>query len=187
MDIEFYKRKLEEAGLVFESGLSEDEAGKAESFYDFMFPPDLKEFLMFALPVSHGFSNWRDLGNPEIKEAFDWIYEGINFDIEHNAFWLDDWGNKPTDLRAAFSIAKKKIDAAPKLIPIYAHRYIPASPHERDNPVFSVYQTDIIYYGRNLWNYFENEFRYYFQTPFRPTNEPYKQIEFWSLFAEDLI
>jgi hypothetical protein len=44
-------------------------------------------------------------------------------------------------LLEAVAIAKQKIGEAPKLIPICGHRYIYAVPHERNNPVFSVYQT----------------------------------------------
>jgi hypothetical protein len=183
----YYKNKLEEAGVIFDIGMNESEIAAAENFYKFKFPPDIKDFLMFALPVSKGWTNWRKLGSPEIDDAFSWIYEGIYFDIENNAFWLDDWCEKPKNLSEAFSIAKQKIDEAPKLIPIIGHRYIPDFPNERNNPVFSVYQTDIIYYGSNLWNYFENEFHYYFKTQSYQIKQPIRHIEFWSLFAEDLI
>lgn len=183
MDIEFYKRKLEEADVDFDSGLKETEVSAAENFYNFKFPPDLKEFLMFALPVSKGWINWRNLGSKEIEKSFEWIYEGIYFDIENNVFWSNEWGEKPSNLQEAFSIAKQKIDQAPKLIPLNGHRYIPQSPNERNNPVFSVYQTDIIYYGSNLWNYLENEYYYYFGKPSYKLTEPIKQIEFWSEFC----
>lgn len=187
MNLNFYRGNLEKAGVVFDSGLTEKEVANTEIFYDFKFPPDYKEFLMFALPVSNSWMNWREFESEQIKSMFNWIYEGIYFDIEHNVFWLEDWGRKPEDLQEALSIAKEKIDEVPKLIPINGHRYIPETPHERNNPVFSVYQTDIIYYGNNLWNYIENEYYYYFNKPSYQLNEPIKKIEFWSLFAEDLI
>lgn len=183
MNINFYKQKLEESGVIFEAGLTEIEVETVEKLYDFKFPPDLRGFLMFALPISEKWINWRNLESPAIKETFDWIYEGFCFDIGHNVFWLDDWGEKPANLQKAFTIAKQNIDKAPKLIPIRGHRYIPSSPHEINNPVFSVYQTDIIYYGSNLWNYFENEFYYYFQKQQYQINEPVKRIEFWSQFC----
>lgn len=183
MNFEFYKSTLEKAGMIFNSGLTETEILDAENIYHFKFPPDLKEFLRFALPISTGWINWRDLNSDDIKSAFNWIFEGICFDIENNGFWLNEWDEKPQSLKEAFSIAKQKIDEAPKLIPIFGHRYIPAVPNERNNPVFSVHQTDIIYYGSNLWNYFENEFYYYFQKPSYQIKEPIKQIEFWSQFC----
>jgi hypothetical protein len=48
----------------------------------------------------------------------------------------------------------------PKLIPIYGHRYVPTV-NGVDNPsIFSVYQTDVIYYGIDLENYFRIEFNF---------------------------
>ncbi len=58
------------------------------------------------------------------------------------------------------------------------------------NPVFSVHQTDIIYYGKNLWDYFEQEFGphgegwYGGQQYAETTSEEYlavhRPIRFWS-------
>jgi hypothetical protein len=67
---------------------------------------------------------------------------------------------------------------APKLIPIYSHRYIPEKPNESGNPILSVYQTDIIYYGANLLEYFENEFRR--KGTKLEIDSRIKEIEFWS-------
>ena len=47
---------------------------------------------------------------------------------------------------------------APKLIPLYGNRYLPAEPEAAGNPVLSVQQTDIIYYGTDLRRYIEHEF-----------------------------
>ena len=47
---------------------------------------------------------------------------------------------------------------APKLIPIYSHRYLPIIDGEDDPPVISVVGSDIIYYGCNLSDYFNREF-----------------------------
>ena len=74
---------------------------------------------------------------------------------------------------------------APKLIPLFGHRFLPDRPREAGNPVFSVYQTDIIYYGTNLANYFANEFHLDIGAPRCRPEEPIKRIEFWSAFAEE--
>jgi hypothetical protein len=103
------------------------------------------------------------------------------FDIEHNVFWVDSWSPRPNDLAEAFAIAKRAVDSAPRLIPINGHRYIPDAPFERDNPGFSVHQTDIIHYGSNLFEYLENEFGYHFFGQSRyHISEPVKEIAFWS-------
>jgi hypothetical protein len=46
---------------------------------------------------------------------------------------------------------------APKLIPVFGHRYIPEKPNEAGNPIFSVYQMDVICYGANLEDYIARE------------------------------
>lgn len=187
MDLEYYKRVLEKARVVFAHGLSRGEIQQLEEEYQFRFPPDLRDFLTFALPVSKGFIDWRQVDREEILESLSWPYEGMCFDIEHNSFWLEEWGPKPTTPEKAFEIARKAVDSAPVLIPIYGHRYIPDQPHEHGNPIFSVWQTDIICYGSHLANYLENEFRYYFggigEYGLKLDGEV-KHIEFWSQLAE---
>lgn len=69
------------------------------------------------------------------------------------------------------------------MIPIYAHRYIPTTPLESGNPVFSIMQTDIIYYGTNLINYFCNEFNLD-KKLYDQSQETPKYIKFWSYLAE---
>jgi len=77
MNLEFYKNTLEKSGVKFDSGLTEKEISAAEKRYQFRLPPDLREFLMFALPVSRNFINWRDIDDPNIKETFERVYGGI--------------------------------------------------------------------------------------------------------------
>jgi len=184
MDLELYKNGLEQAGVLFAPGLSESEIHQIQRRHHFLFPPDLKNFLMFALPISSGFINWRDADEEKISERLSWPYEGMCFDIEHNSFWLEEWGQRPASLDEAFSVARKAVEHAPTLIPIYSHCYIPDSPNEARNPVFSVYQTDIIYYGGDLAEYLENEFRYYFGRSEYSLKKEIKYIEFWSQLAD---
>ena len=185
MDIQFYREKLEEAGVAFAPGLTEAEARRAEESYGFHFPPDLLEFLTYALPVSKGWPDWREPDSHHVRQVMSWPFEGICFDIERNGFWLDDWGPKPRTSAEAFAVAQRKLNEAPKLVPVCGHRYLPDRPGSAGNPVFSVYQTDIIYYGSDLRNYFENEFSYFFGTPGHRLKGPIRRIEFWSGFAEE--
>ena len=185
MNINEIKEILESAGIVFSSGLTDEEIKSTELKYNFIFPPDLREFLFYALPISQGWVDWRNGDEKVIQGRLNWPYEGICFDIEHNNFWMNDWGEKPTVLEDCFAVAKKNIDSAPKLIPICSHRYIPDSPNLAGNPIFSVYQTDIIYYGSNLDNYFENEFSYYFKTSEHIISGPIRKIELWSNIVDE--
>jgi hypothetical protein len=52
-----------------------------------------------------------------------------------------------------------------------------------DNPIFSVYQMDIIYYGMNLANYLSCEFRFDLPDDFIIPEKP-KPITFWGPWAE---
>lgn len=177
MDLKTFQHELEAAGVNFEAGLTSSEIEFAEEAYGFTFPPDLKEFLQLALPVGLRWPNWRDAADQHIQRIIDWPTEGICFDIENNSFWWDKWGERPEVLQEAFAVAKQKIAAAPRLIPVYSHRYLPATPHLTGNPVFSVYQTDIIYYGTDLGTYLQNEFHFALDDG---GSQPIRRIEFWS-------
>jgi hypothetical protein len=70
--------------------------------------------------------------------------------------------------------------AAPRLIPLDGHRYLPETPHERGNPVFSVYQSDVIYYGADLADWVRREdLGWDVGIPIDPARPP-KEIPFWS-------
>lgn len=182
MNLELARSRLEKAGVVFAPGLEAAEVETAERAYAIDFPPDLRELLMFALPVSAGWPDWRRI-DPRIHAQLRAPYEGICFDIEHNDFWLADWGEKPKTLPAAFTVAKAHVLAAPTLIPIRGHRYLPSRPSLAGNPVFSVHQTDIIHYGADLWNYLENELPGAFETSEYQLGQLLRHIDFWSALA----
>ena len=115
-----------------------------------------------------------------------WPLDGLLFDVENNGLWWSEWGNRPANLQARAEVLAKVVSEAPKLIPLVSHRYLPAEPHEAGNPVFSVYQSDVIYYGGDLANYFEREFVNP-RVPFSkriPLSNPIKRIRFWSDLVE---
>lgn len=173
--------RLKRHNILIENGLSQQEITVIEKRYQIVFPPDLLELLQTGLPVSEGFVNWRDYSEENvaaIKRKLGWPLEGILFDIEHNAFWHDGWGMKPGNTEEAKEICRAEFSHVPALIPIYSHRYIPCEPIERQNPIFSVYQTDIIYYGENLEEYFKVEFH---EKEYRDIDfDHIKNIRFWS-------
>jgi hypothetical protein len=130
----------------------------------------IEEQLGFRLPEDfvYLFQNLQDPGNVFFpyskfeKRRYDrmiaWVLKGIEFDIEHNKFWLDRWGKRPTTLSAQLDIARRDFVTWPKLLPIFGHRFLAAEPCRSGNPVFSIMQTDIIYYGANLAHYLMLEF-----------------------------
>lgn len=183
MDLGYCKDRLSAAGVTFDAGLTPDELSAIEREYGFCFPPDLREFLGCALPVSTGWLDWRDWrrgSRSEIMKRLDWPFESMCFDIENSAFWLEAWGPRPAALPDAYAIARAAVSAAPRLIPVCSHRFLPDRPCEAGNPIFSVYQTYIIYYGSDLFDYFCNEFGYYFGRAGYTFDGRARQIEFWS-------
>lgn len=181
---------LKNAGIQFEAGLSEKELEAIESKFEIRFPSDLRLLYKTAFPISENFVRWRfslksDAETNKIKESLNWPLEGMLFDIENNVFWREDWGIAPKKLEEKIKIAKSYYKTYPKLIPIYAHRYIPETPSDSGNPIFSVHQMDIIYYGNDLKSYFANEFRYNKSGSYELEDYPKKKIEFWSSVVED--
>ncbi|MFZ2539073.1 MAG: hypothetical protein WAX04_09240 [Oscillospiraceae bacterium] len=184
MNYENIIMKLEKMGVIFTEGLQKQEFVDIERYYKITFPPDLNAFLSTALPISNEFINWRDCseGNiNRIKDRLGWPLEGMIFDIEHNSFWYSKWGAKPNDLSKSIEMCKEEFNKVPKLIPVCSHRYIPSEPNEVGNPIFSVYQTDIIYYGENLLTYLEVEF--HLKNYEEIDLDSIKKIRFWSDFV----
>jgi hypothetical protein len=182
-------------GVVFKDGLSEKEMQQAERTFGFRFPPDLKALLRTAMPVGirkpdkNTFPNWRSGDHNHLRGRVDRPLEGLMPHIEQHGFWMDDWGPRPNLPAGALEVARQALRAAPKLIPLYEHRYLPADPLLAGNPVFSVWETDVIFYGCNLWDYFQNEF-----APQAEWHQPaegvsqaewaaaHRKIRFWSNF-----
>ena len=155
--------ELKKNGYTIKSGLSEKDINEVEKFYDISFNIDHKEFLKIGLVIGDNFYNWVDF-SPEncnkIREMLNWPLEGLLFDIEHNNFWYEE-------IEINSNLLVEKIDSfkswynknVPKLIPIYSHRYMCSEPKKSGVPVYSVYQTDIIYYGMNIVDYLIAEFK----------------------------
>lgn len=176
---------LAAAGVRFAAGMTADEFARVERRFGFRFPLDLREFLAAGLPVSDGWVDWRGSDEATILAWLRWPLEGICSDIECNGFWLPEWGARPPGLPDAFAVARQAVAQAPMLIPILGRRYIPSPPADPGNPVFSVYQTDIIHYGANLMDYVQNEFSYAFGRPGYAIRGTPRCIPFWSRLVEE--
>ena len=161
-------------------GYTQSELDDAQDAFSLRFPPDLIElFKRGRLPGGHDWTSERE----KIRRVLAWPLDGLLFDVEHNALWLSEWGERPATSADRADVVGRAVSAAPKLIPLFGHRFIPEEPHERGNPIFSVHQSDIIYYGSNLTNYIANEFSIPHQ--YAIVGIP-KHIRFWSDFAEGL-
>src|ERR1043165_6984108 len=163
--------------IAFEDGLANAEIVKAEGMLGFPFPPDLRQFLQTALPVSGGFPNWRSESEDKLRRLFDRPLRGILFDLEHNDFWPESWGRKPSKLENVVSSAKELFARVPPLIPIRYGHYIPSLPAADGNPVFAIRQSAVVVANRDLASFLTNA------PVAAQENALSKEIRFWSMLA----
>jgi len=121
-----------------------------KTFYNISFNIDHKNYLMNYVLIGSSFYDWHDFSKTNvkrIKSMLNWPLEGILFDIEHNTYWPKEIEIKPETLKQKKDIFVEYYQKnIPKLAPIYSHRYMCSEPKKIGAPVYSVYQTDIIYY-----------------------------------------
>jgi hypothetical protein len=113
--------------------------------------------LYMGLEDGPSFYNWLTDAHA-IDAQFARLWEGLQFDVEHNNLWRPSWGPKPAMLEAQKARVRELVEAAPRLIPIFEHRCLLAELCAAGNPVFSVWQSDIVVYGADLRDYFLFEF-----------------------------
>ena len=194
-------------------GLSDEQIETVEHTWSVRFPPDWRLFLrylhaadrpegapllgsMFAHTQDESmrrpffktfnFYNWF-LDAEFLREYLAWPLEGLLFSIEHSDLWHEQWGRKYPLLEDRKRRVTELVAGAPKLIPIFQHRYIVTDPCFAGNPVLSVHQSDIIPYGLDLRDYFFNEFGGITRPARRPgvPDEAYvwlRKIPFWGAF-----
>ena len=163
---------MEEKGVRFSSGLTNDVLTKIEQTYEICFPDSLKAFYSAALPISvedTDFPRWDDFSAENIaviRQRMSVPYQWLKRDIE-NGFCLSTWAGKTVD---------ELLKDAPKLIPIYSHRYVPMLNHPNP-PVLSTIGRDTVCYGISLEDYLLREFCDK-NTTFEEMKMPY--IPLWS-------
>ena len=156
-------------------GLTDKELEEAQARYGVRFPPDMLDLYRERWPTEA--YDWSK-EDPRIREKLTYPVEMLLWDVEHGSWWLE-WGEKPTDKSSREEVVRDAVAAAPTLIPLYSHRFIPETPHEPGNPVFSMHGFDTIYYGGDLEEYFANEF----EGEHRFKEWPIRHIPFWSDLA----
>ena len=161
----------------WDKGYTKAELEAAQEKFGLIFPPDLITLFLEKRPV--GGHDWRD--EAAINRMISWPFESLLFDMEHNGLWWSEWGERPIAAESRIEILRRVVSRAPRLIPLYRHRFLPELPHEAHNPVFSVYGEDTIVYGANLDDYFNREFA---ASHNQPRLENIKYIPFWSDLVE---
>jgi hypothetical protein len=138
--------------------LAEDESPQTAAAHGARATALVEEFGQYmALEEGPSFYDWlRDAD--ALAARFARLWEGLQFDVEHNHLWPASWGPKPATLEAQKRRVRELVEGAPRLIPVFDHRYLLAEPCVAGNPVFSVWQSDIVVYGASLRDYLVFEF-----------------------------
>jgi hypothetical protein len=173
--------RLRAAGVRLDSGLSDQEVSRVQDRLGFAFGPEHRELLQTALPVGDpSWPDWRNGSTEDLRGRLDWPIDSAVFDVHNNAFWPSSWGARPDGRAERERRARTHLARVPLLVPIFSHRYLTVDPEYRPSPVFSVYQTDVIYYGDNLLDYVAHEFKV---PPLDPSPDRI-HVPFWSELAE---
>ena len=159
----FILKHLEAKGYFVAAGMTEEERGKVEEIYGFKFPQALADFYYCGVPCLSSaipFPLWKDFNENNVRAIKKMIEDPINWlkeDVK-DGFWLKSWGKRPENEDEALEVFSRVVAKAPKLIPIYSHRYVPVIDGIDDPPVISTVGMDTIVYGGNLSEYLQNEF-----------------------------
>ncbi|MFI8789076.1 hypothetical protein [Streptomyces sp. NPDC055105] len=139
--------------------MSERERDQVEERGGFRFAPEHRTLLGAGLPTGgRSWPDWRDGDVEELAERLAWPIDGVLFDVEHNVFRHTEWDPRPAGTQDALEMARTYLAKVPVMVPIYSHRCLLADPNRTGTPVLSMHQTDIIYYGTDLVDYFHHEF-----------------------------
>jgi hypothetical protein len=140
-------------------GMSSAEVADIERQLGFPIPEDFKYLLQNMKDEGGVMFPWAKFDKGKYEDTIGWVLSGIEFDIRHNAFWMESrWGLRPEEIDKCLKIFREDFPSWPKLLPLLGHRFLPAEPCITGNPVFSIVQTDIIYYGDSLASYLLEEF-----------------------------
>jgi hypothetical protein len=159
--------------IVIGPGLTQIELDRVERKFGFAFADDHRAFLAAGLPQGRGWPDWRN--GDQLHDRLVAPVEGVLFHVAQDGFWYEGWGTRPPATKDALAAASSFLLTAPRLIPIYAHRYLPAGRGTTGHPVLSVMQTDVTVYGNNLADWISRKFGEAPATPVdaRPT------VAFW--------
>ncbi|MDO1604753.1 hypothetical protein Q2T76_01635 [Lactobacillus sp. YT155] len=176
--------KLEEKGEIdLEEGMSKNEIERVEKELDISFPVEIREVYEEVMPSGGGFYSWKNLSDDELDERRDYIlrtkqeflrrYEEIH--------WPDSYfDNGLNKNRPKF---KKRLMAAPKLIPLREHRFMVSGMN--NGPLLSVDKTDVTYYGASILQGIKSDFpspqEYYGSIYYKDIKT---KIPFWSEMIE---
>ncbi|RDI33187.1 hypothetical protein [Lentzea flaviverrucosa] len=177
-------------------GLTDAEFARIEAEHGVEFADDHRAFLAAGLPVNSPFEpepgvfhtweqpwpEWRGGDQTGLREQLDWPVRRVLEKVETGGHWNRAWGERPDAPEAAVEVARQALAEAPRLVPVYGHRFLPAGRGTSGHPVLSVWGTDIMCYGTDLADYVDREFRN--PTPEFPDDwAPRATVPFWREYS----
>ncbi|WP_067470783.1 hypothetical protein [Nocardia amamiensis] len=185
-------RRLAQLGCCqIEQGLTDAEFDRIEYEYQFEFADDHRAFLAAGLPVhepreeepgtsyawERPWPDWRNGDPDELRRQLNWPIDFLLEDVQHG-HWPPAWGERPDSNQGAVDKARAQLADVPTMVPVYAHRFLPAGRATFGHPVLSMRGRDIIYYGADLLDYINQEFEE--PRPEHPEDwSPQATVPFW--------
>lgn len=163
-------------------GLSDSEIDSIENKYTIKFSSEHREFLKILHSIDRKkiteytetfdedaeikydhypfFYNWLT-DDDDIQYRLGWPYQTIFQDVVGTSkVWLESWGStRPKSDSEKEKIFSEWFQKTPKLLPITSHRFVVSESNENENPVLSIWGSDIIVYGWNMRHYLLNELK----------------------------
>jgi hypothetical protein len=152
--------------------LADEEVQRIEAQFEICFPPDYRLFyrmlhatdrprVKLEPPSEYSsglFYDWQHAPSL-VQGAYKHILGTLAFSVVHSPHaWNGAWGEFPNTQEEARGRLQPHIRAAPRLIPLYLHRFLLAEPCEAGNPVLSIWGADMIIYAPDLRTYLLREF-----------------------------
>jgi hypothetical protein len=171
---------LRNAGARMDPGLTDAEVEQVQLRWNVRFCEDHAGLLRLGVPVGNGWVDWRHAAEKTIRMRLDAPITGLLFDVEYNEFWPASWGPRPDSTAEARSMARDRLSAWPRLLPVFRHRYLPPGPYPSPAPLLSVMQSDVVHYGLDLVEWVQREF-FGVPLPEHPVRPP---VGPWSRMAD---
>lgn len=163
-------------GTRWRPGMQASEIAAAEAAWGTPFPREYRAFLatlnapdrpahwylyqsgeLESVAAGNIFVDW-SASLEDAERAMSKVTRGIVFDVENNALWQDDWGDRPRTEPARAALIAELVRAAPKLIPFHSHRFLVSGLDIEPSPVVSIMQSDIIIYADSLAHCLADDF-----------------------------
>jgi hypothetical protein len=158
-------------------GLSDPALEALEQRWSLRFPPDYRLFLKILhcldkpitiatydgdtreiIPADSSlFHNWQT-DTHLLTNAYQQIIDDLRYEVVHNNVWKPGWGRKPVSKYGQSQQIGVLISQAPKLIPIYDHRFLLSEPYQAGNPVISIRQSEIVIYAPDFYSFLCKDF-----------------------------